>query len=111
MNDQRKLVREIDGQRYASCAMILLIAAGAAYSLEAGVTEEGRAKGLATVKEILRCACIAGFKKADILETLLARDEVSERVKALAIECVDSIEQSEFFAALARCGFLPSEGV
>jgi hypothetical protein len=27
------------------------------------------------------------------------------RVKALATEAVDSIEQSEFFAALARVGF------
>ncbi len=105
MSDQRKLVREIAGERYVSAAMILLIAAGAAYSNEGPVSAEGRAKGLATVQEILRCARAGGFKKADILETLLARDEVSLRVKELAIEAVDSIEQSEFFAALARVGF------
>jgi hypothetical protein len=105
MSDQRKLVHEIGGEKYVSSAMILLIAAGAAYSNDTTITPEGRAKGRATVQELLRCARAGGFAKADILETLLARDEVSLRVKALAIEVVDAIEQSEFFAALARVGF------
>src|SRR5471032_735147 len=105
MIDQRKLVQDVGGETYVSAAMILLIAAGAAYSNGDDITVEGRAKGHATVQEILKCARAAGFKKADILETLLARDEVSVRVKALAIEAVDSIEQSEFFAVLARVGF------
>ena len=110
MTEERKLIREIDGQKYISGAMILLLAAGAAYSPEAEVDEAGRAKGVATVHEILRCARAGGFTKADILETLLARDEVSSRVKDLAIEAVDCIEQSEFFAALGRVGFLPLGG-
>ena len=41
------------------------------------------------LRSILAAATAGGFKSADLLETMLARGEVSQRVKALATEAAD----------------------
>ena len=43
-----------------------------------------------TLRSILAAATAGGFKSADLLETMLARGEVSMRVKALATEAADA---------------------
>ena len=42
------------------------------------------------LRSILAAATAGGFKSADLLETMLARGEVSMRVKALATEAADA---------------------
>ena len=43
-----------------------------------------------TLRRILSAAVAGGFKNADLLETLLSRGEVSQRVKRLATEAADA---------------------
>ena len=84
----------VPGGYLVSLPGVLLLAAGAAYGPDDECTPEGQARGLRTVSSILSAATKAGFTKAELLETMLARGEVSHRVKALAIECMDAIGQT-----------------
>ena len=43
-----------------------------------------------TLRRILSAAVAGGFKNADLLETLLSRGEVSQRVKQLATEAANA---------------------
>ena len=83
----------VPGGYLVSLPGMLLLSAGAAYDTDGDVTPEGKARGLRLVNAILSAATKAGFTKAEVLETMLARNEVSHRVKALAIECLDAVGQ------------------
>ena len=92
----------VPGGYLVSLPGVLLLAAGAAYDHDGDTTPEGRARGLRTVNAILSAATKAGFAKSVVLETLLARGEVSHRVKALAIECLDAVGQEQALAIVKK---------
>lgn len=52
------------------------------------------------LRRILSAAAAGGFKSSDLLETLLARGEVSERVKALATKAADAAGHANVIAIL-----------
>ncbi len=72
---------------------LLMLSAAAAYNTDGEVTADGRALGLRTVNGLLSAATKAGFTKSEVLETLLARGELSHRVKDLVLECLDAVGQ------------------
>lgn len=52
------------------------------------------------LRRILSAASAGGFKSADLLETLLARREVSERVKQLATKAANAAGHATVFSIL-----------
>ena len=51
-----------------------------------------------TLRRILSAAVAGGFKNADLLETLLSRGEVSQRVKQLATEAANAAGHANVLA-------------
>jgi len=73
---------------------IILIAS---YAYEA---ENPNHRLVEALRSILSAASAGGFKSADLLETLLARREVSERVKQLATKAADAAGHATVFSIL-----------
>lgn len=92
----------VPGGYLISVTGALLLSAGAAYGPADECTPEGRARGLRVVKRILSAATKAGFTQSGIFETLLARNEVTQRVKDLACEAVDTIGHHEAARIIAE---------
>jgi hypothetical protein len=88
-----QLIRKTNGGYEVSLPGMLVLSAAAAYNTDGEVTADGRALGLRTVNGLLSAATKAGFTKSEVLETLLARGEVSSRVRDLTIECLDAVGQ------------------
>ena len=90
------------GEFLVSMPGLLLLAAGSAYEADDNeVTPEGRAVGQRTVASILSAARAGGFTKGEVLETLLARGEVSHRVKELAVAAVAAAGKDAMLAVVA----------
>lgn len=53
---------------------------------------------VATLRRILSASVAGGFKNADLLETLLSRGEVSQRVKQLATEAANAAGHANVLA-------------
>ena len=53
---------------------------------------------VATLRRILSASVSGGFKNADLLETLLSRGEVSQRVKQLATEAANAAGHANVLA-------------
>lgn len=51
-----------------------------------------------TLRRVLSAAVAGGFKNADLLETLLSRGEVSQRVKQLATEAANAAGHANVLA-------------
>ena len=67
-------------------AGVLIMLASYAYGPESGLSDGSRAGLKHHVDSILTAARAGGFTQSDILATLLSRNEVSHRVKAMAVQ-------------------------
>ena len=76
-----------DGTAYdIQPAGVLLILAGTVYGDPSETTPAGRIRGKALMDAMLTAARAGGFTQSDILATLLSKNEVSHRVKAMAVQ-------------------------
>ena len=76
-----------DGTAYdIQPAGVLLILAGTVYGDPSETTPAGRIRGKALMDAILKAAWAGGFTQSDILATLLSKNKVSHRVKAMAVQ-------------------------
>ena len=66
-------------------AGVLLILADTVYNNPQDSTPIGRARAKTMIDAILTAARAGGFKQGDILATLLARGEVTQRLKNMAV--------------------------
>ena len=81
-----------DGQAYdLNATAILLISADTAYGEGMRDTPPtGQARAAKIVRDLLQAATAGGYAQADILESLLARGEVSKRVTSMAMVAMDA---------------------
>ena len=80
-----------DGGYLLSPAGALLMIGNAAHETDDNeITPAGRAKAQRTLARILSAARAGGFTQGDLLDTLLAKREVSVRVHELAHAAVDA---------------------
>jgi len=83
-----------DGDQYlCSLTGCLLLAAGAVYGDPRETTPRGRRNGQRLVDAILTAARKAGYTQGDILATLLARNQPSPRIAAMAKTACDLIPE------------------
>lgn len=80
-----------DGTAYdIQPAGVLLILADTVYGDPDQTTPAGRARAIAMIDAIFTAARAGGFTQCEILETLLSKNEVSHRVKAMAVQACDA---------------------
>ena len=66
-------------------AGVLLVLADTVYNNPQDSTPTGRARAKTMIDALLTAARAGGFKQGDILATLLARGEVTQRLKNMAV--------------------------
>ena len=79
-----------DGGYLLSPAAVLLMMGSYAYESDDEISPSGRARAQDAVRRILSAARAGGFVHGDVLETMMARGEVSARVKELAHAAIDA---------------------
>jgi hypothetical protein len=79
-----------EGSYQISHAGMLLVLGDTAYGTQTDAPPWGRAKAQLFLGKILSAAYAGGFVLGDILDTLLARGEVSGRVEAMAIAACEA---------------------
>ena len=79
-----------DGGYLLSPAAVLLMMGSYAYESDDEIAPAGRARAQAALSAILSAARAGGFAQGDVLETMMARGEVSARVKELAHAAIDA---------------------
>lgn len=79
-----------EGSYQISHAGMLLVLGDTAYGTQTDAPPWGRAKAQLFLGKMLSAAYAGGFVLGDILETLLARGEVSGRVEAMAIAACEA---------------------
>ena len=80
-----------DGTAYdIKPAGVLLMLADTVYGDPSETPPAGRARAQAMLDAILSAASAGGFTQFDILATLLSRNEVSPRVKTMAIQACEA---------------------
>ena len=67
---------------------VLLMMGTYAHAPDDEITPQGRAKAVDALGRILKAARAGGFTQGEILETMMARGEISPRVKELACAAV-----------------------
>ena len=91
-----------EGGLNISPAGILILMASYAHASDEEVTPAARAKAADALGRILSAARAGGFTQGDLLETLIARGEVSARVKALACAAVDAAGNEAMLEVVAH---------
>ena len=87
MNDKPLFTPTADGTAYdIQPAGVLLILAGTVYGDPSETPPAGRIRGKALMDAMLTAARAGGYTQSDILATLLSKNEVSHRVKAMAVQ-------------------------
>lgn len=76
------------GECLVSMPGLLLMMGTYAYAPDDEITPQGRAKAADALGRILKAARAGGFTQGEILETVMARGEISHRVKELACAAV-----------------------
>ncbi len=79
-----------EGGYLLSPAGVLLLVGSMAHEPDGEISAQGRRNALDVLARLLGAARAGGFTQGQVLETLLANGEVSERVKALAQAAVDA---------------------
>ena len=79
-----------EGGYLLSPAGVLLMVGTYAHEGDDEISPSGRARAQAALSAILSAARAGGFAQGDVLETMMARGEVSARVKALAHAAIDA---------------------
>lgn len=77
-----------EGGYLISMPGLLLMMGTYAYAPDDDITPQGRAKATDALGRILKAARAGGFTQGDLLETMMARGEVSARVKEMACAAV-----------------------
>ena len=85
-----------------SPAGILILMASYAHAGDDEISPQGRAKAADALGRILSAARAGGFTHGDLLETLIARGEVSARVKELACAAVDAAGNEAMLEVVAH---------
>lgn len=67
-------------------AGVLILLASYVYDPESDLSDDGKAGLKRHIDSMLKAARAGGFSQCDILATLLSRNEVSHRVKAMAVQ-------------------------
>lgn len=97
-----------DGTAYdIQPAGVLIMLASYVYDAESDLSNEGKAKLKRHIDDTLTAARAGGFTQCDILATLLSRNEVSHRVKAMAVQACAAAgndRMSVIFAAMRNKG-------
>ena len=79
-----------DGGFLLSPAAVLMMVGVAAHEGDDEISPSGRARAQDALRRILSAARAGGFARGDVLETMMARGEVSARVKELAHAAIDA---------------------
>ena len=79
-----------DGGYLLSPAGVLLMLGRYAYESDDEAAPAARVRTLDALRRILSAARAGGFAQGDVLETMMARGEVSARVKELAHAAIDA---------------------
>ena len=69
---------------------VLMLMTIYAHASDDEISPQGRAKAADAMRRILSAARAGGFTQGDLLETLIARGEVSARVEEMACAAVDA---------------------
>ena len=93
---------DTDGGYLLSPAAVLLMMGSYAHEGDNEISPTGRARAQDAVRRILSAARAGGFTHGDLLETLIARGEVSARVKALACAAVDAAGNEAMLEVVAH---------
>ena len=80
-----------DGTAYdIQPAGVLIILASYVYDPEFDMSDNGKAGLKHHIDSMLAAARVGGFTQSDILATLLSKNEVSHRVKAMAMQACEA---------------------
>ena len=79
-----------DGGYLLSPAAVLMMVGSYAHEGDDEISPSGRARAQDALRRILSAARAGGFTQSQILETMMARGEVSARVKELAHAAIDA---------------------
>ena len=79
-----------DGSYLLSPAAVLMMVGSYAHEGDDEISPSGRARAQDALRRILSAARAGGFTQGQILETMMARGEVSARVKELAHAAIDA---------------------
>ena len=77
-----------EGGYLISMPGVLLMMGTYAHAPDDEITPQGRAKAVDALGRILKAARAGGFTQGEILETMMARGEISHRVKEMACAAV-----------------------
>lgn len=93
----------VDGQAYdLNATAVLLVSADTAYGEGRRDTPlQGQRRAANIVSNLLAAATAGGYPQADILESLLARGEVSKRVTNMAMVAMDAAGNERIGAVFA----------
>ena len=78
-----------DGYDIAPAGVLLLMADTFYSTDDKDTTPKGRANALRMIERLMKAACDGGYTQGDILMTMLARCQVTQRTKAMAIEAMN----------------------
>ena len=79
-----------EGGYLLSPAAVLLMMGSYAYESDDEIAPAGRTRAQDAVRRILSAARAGGFAQGEVLETMMARGEVSARVKELAHAAIEA---------------------
>ena len=80
-----------DGTAYdIQPAGVLILLASYVYDHESDLSHDGRERLKGHIDALMKAARAGGFTQCDILATLLSRNEVSHRVKAMAVQACEA---------------------
>lgn len=83
-------------------AGLLLILGDTAYGKTTDAPPWGRAKAQRLLEDMLSAAYAGGFFLGDVLHTLLARGEISQRVQAMAVAACEAAGEQALEEVLGR---------
>ena len=86
--------KETNGEEYATLAGLLIVAAQSAYNTNAPVFGASREQSAQFVTALIGKCVQAGFKQGDVLETLLARCDFSERAVSMTEQATAALGDS-----------------
>jgi hypothetical protein len=88
-------------------AGVLILLASHIYDPESDLSPDGKDKLKGHIDALMTAARAGGFTQCDILATLLSRNEVSHRVKAMAVQACEAAGHEaigRIFAAMRNKG-------
>ena len=89
-----------EGGYLLSPAGVLLMVGSYAHEGDDEISPSGRARAQDALRRILSAARAGGFTQGDVLETMMARGEVSARVKELAHAAIDAAGADKVIAVV-----------